>query len=139
MLPITLQTADIVIGPPWVDGNTLYNRAEVGVTADGRPMVAFIKRGQRRGTYVSCWKPESGWSAPVPFRNLTFCTDPAGVITVPAGDGLHRSFDKARTWQSCGAETSWCLFDLGHLARTGQVRYRTLEDGRFQVWTAAFE
>jgi hypothetical protein len=138
-LPITLQNADVVIGPPWVDSNTLYNKAEVGVTADGRPMVTFVKEGARRGNYVCFWDPESGWSDPAPFPNLTFCTDPNGVITVPAGDSLRRSFDKPQTWKTYRTETSWCLFDFGHLARTGEVRYRTLQDGRLQVWTARFD
>lgn len=138
-LPITLQNADIVVGPPWVEGNTLYNKSEVGVTTDGHPMVAFNKREERAGPYVCYWRPESGWSEPTRSHSLSFCTDPDGVITVPVGDSLQRSSDKGGTWQAYRTETSWCLFDFGHLARTGQVRYRALQDGRFQVWTAVFD
>jgi hypothetical protein len=102
-------------------------------------VLAFVKHGEKRGTYACFGGAESGWSAPTPFPGLTFCTDPHGVITAAGGDNLRRSFDKGVTWATYPTETTFCLFDLGHLARTGEVRFRTLEDGRFQVWTATFD
>ena len=138
-LPITLRNGDIVVGPPWVDEPSLHNKPEVGVGPGGRPIVGFWKRGEREGKYVSRWSPEAGWSDPETWPGLYFVTDPQGVITLPAGDWLRRSHDDGRTWQSHATEASWCMIDMGWLAATRQVRFRTLQDGRFAVWTATFE
>ena len=139
-LPITLQNADIVIGPPWVSTPRLYSKAEVGVTPDGLPLVSFIK--ERDGTYISRWAPHWGWSEPGPWAGLYFVTDPQGIITLPTGGSLRRSFDGGKTWQSYEAQTGRprvCLVDQRYLAATGRVRFRTLGDGRFRVWSASFD
>jgi hypothetical protein len=147
-MPITLENADVVVGPEWTGSNgSLWYTSYVGVTADGYPAVSFADN-RNDSAWWSLWRPEVGWSTParLPFDYIParILTDANGVLTAVDGQNkLHRSFDNGISWLPYHVETLGIHstnFDYAYLLETGKLRFQTYSTttGKVKVWTVGF-
>jgi hypothetical protein len=147
-LPITLASADVVVGPDWTGsvGNLWYT-SYVGVNSEGRPAVSFANNNDDT-SWWSLWRPENGWSQPLklPFDSIPtrILTDANGIITAVDGrNKLHRSYNNGLSWQPYSVETLGIHstnFDYPYLAESGNLRFQTYSTttGKVKVWTVGF-
>ena len=148
-LPITLASADVVVGPDWTgSAGNLWYTSYVGVTAEGHPAVSFADNSNDTAWW-SVWHPGIGWSAPLklPFDAIParILADAKGVLTAVDGHNrLHRSYNNGTSWRAYPAETLGIHstnFDYPYLAETGNLRFQTYctSTGKVKVWTVDFE
>ncbi len=148
-LPITLDSADVVVGPDWTgSAGNLWYTSYVGAIADGHPAVSFADNSTDTAWW-SLWRPETGWSSPLklPFASIParILTDANGTITAVDGHNkLHRSLNKGLSWQPYHVETLGVHstnFDYPYLLETGNLRYQTYStrSGKVKVWTVGFD
>jgi hypothetical protein len=147
-LPITLENADVVVGPAWTgsDGRLWYT-SYVGVTADGYPEVSFADHRDDTAWW-SLWRPGAGWSKPakLPFEDIParILTDANGILTAVDGHNqLHRSLDNGQSWLPYRVETLGIHsvnFDYSYLRDSGNLRFQTYSttSGKVKVWTVGF-
>ncbi|MGD8664989.1 MAG: BNR-4 repeat-containing protein [Desulfobacterales bacterium] len=148
-LPITLDSADIVVGPDWTgSAGNLWYTSYVGATAEGHPAVSFADNSNDTAWW-SVWRPEIGWSDPLklPFEAIParILTDSKGVLTAVDGHNkLHRSHNNGISWQAYVVETLGIHstnFDYPFLSETGNLRFQTYSTttGKVKVWTVEFD
>lgn len=142
VLPITLDTADIVAGPEFAEkiGGFSY-RSAIAVTKEGNPVV---KVPTERTNYLTIWNPWTGWPEPEAYGSTyraQFVIDRNGVWTT-FNNGLVRSYDNAVSWrnyadiEAVGYATS---FDYSFLRQTRNIRFSNLAKGGIvTVWTVQF-
>ena len=148
-LPITLASAEVVVGPDWTgNAGNLWYTSYVGTTHEGHPAVSFANNNDDT-SWWSLWRPEIGWSQPLklPFESIParILTDANGTFTAVDGfNKLHRSYDNGLSWRPYHVETLGIHstnFDYPYLADTGNLRFQTYSTttGKVKVWTVEFD
>lgn len=145
-MPITLNTADIIVGPSWTGSNgNLWYTSYVGMSNNGRPMVSFADN-ITDSAWWSRWNNGWGSPTPLPFNNTPprILIDDNGTITAVDGDDkLHRSTDNGVSWRTYEVETYGIHstnFDYVYFSETNQLRFQTYSTstGKVKVWTLNF-